>query len=417
MSLLPRRTRRVPEKPPLPDQPAALTSVSKVPPLTRWERLGAAGIVLGGAGVGGLGFYASFDAVSTAAAHWGFTDPWVLPTAIDSAVPVFTGAYLLLIRLDMPLWWARLVPWVLSLVTCALNVASGDSLWAKFAHGSMSLLWAAVSEIAAHTYAVRIGAVTGRRKKLDKVRFSRWFLNPLPTFLLWRRMKLWEQQSYETVLRLEQQRLVYAAALHARYGRAWRRKAPVESLLPLRLARSGIPLEHTAAAGLAAADIDPDTLELLPALAPVAEVVMPEPEPEETKPAETPAALPARRPTAVIPPQAKAAPALPPQPSFQQKDAEETPGEDDLQEPMTENELYEVVVTALEAGEVDRFAPGGDLCGVGMGKLLQQSGGNGRKVRTRLLNRYAADLSSRGVDVPTKFTVEDLARLARPVTV
>ncbi|MCZ4124350.1 hypothetical protein O3X23_34075, partial [Streptomyces sp. H39-S7] len=41
----------------------------------------------------------------------------------------------------------------------------------------------------------------------------------------------------------------------ARYGRAWRRKAPVEALMPLRLARYGIPLAETAPLGLAAAGI------------------------------------------------------------------------------------------------------------------------------------------------------------------
>ncbi|MFF7127179.1 hypothetical protein ACFZA6_26490, partial [Streptomyces sp. NPDC008240] len=53
------------------------------------------------------------------------------------------------------------------------------------------------------------------------------------------------------------ERLVYQARLHARFGRAWRRKAPVESLMPLRLARYGVPLAETAPAGLAAAGIEP----------------------------------------------------------------------------------------------------------------------------------------------------------------
>ncbi|MGW1966601.1 hypothetical protein ACWCPD_40835, partial [Streptomyces sp. NPDC001935] len=60
----------------------------------------------------------------------------------------------------------------------------------------------------------------------------------------------------EQVIKLEQDRLVYQARLHSRFGRAWRRKAPVESLMPLRLARYGVPLAETAPAGLAAASID-----------------------------------------------------------------------------------------------------------------------------------------------------------------
>ncbi|MGP4004366.1 DUF2637 domain-containing protein, partial [Streptomyces sp. 8N706] len=50
------------------------------------------------------------------------------------------------------------------------------------------------------------------------------------------------------------------ARLRARYGRAWRRRAPVESLMPLRLARYGVPLSETGAAGLAAAGIEPAVL-------------------------------------------------------------------------------------------------------------------------------------------------------------
>ncbi|MET7931936.1 hypothetical protein ABZT43_50995, partial [Streptomyces sp. NPDC005349] len=96
------------------------------------------------------------------------------------------------------------------------------------------------------------------------VRLTRWLLSPLPTFLLWRRMKLWELRSYEAVIKLEQERLVYQARLHSRFGRAWRRKAPVESLMPLRLARYGVPLAQTAPSGLAAAGIEPALLPPVP---------------------------------------------------------------------------------------------------------------------------------------------------------
>ncbi|MFE1206343.1 DUF2637 domain-containing protein [Streptomyces sp. NPDC058762] len=389
---------------------------SGVPPLTGWERIGAGLVALGGAGVGSLGFYASFDSVSQAAASWGFTDPWVLPTAIDSAIPVFTGAYLFLIRMDMPLWWARLVPWLLSLVTCALNVAAGNSLWSKVAHGAMSLLWVAVSEIAAHIYAVRIGAATGRRRRMDKVRWSRWFLAPLPTFLLWRRMKLWELVSYDEVLQLEQERIVYQAQLRGRYGRAWRRKAPVESLLPLRLARTGIPLQETAAAGLRAAGIEPTGIFALPPAEPVEEqkalpapaaIVSPPPVPAPTAtpaPAPTPA-VPAsvskpRPVTATVPPQ--------PQPQPQPK------GQRIIPSWSTEDELYEIIKDVLDNGHREVFEPGGPLTGGEIANVLGQSEGNGRKVRQRLIKTYAAE---RSVDLPPRATIDQVfAAFGQPVT-
>ncbi|MER5441332.1 hypothetical protein [Streptomyces sp. NPDC002790] len=78
-------------------------------------------------------------------------------------------------------------------------------------------------------------------------------------------MKLWELRSYDEVIKLEQERLVYRARLHSRFGRAWRRKAPVESLMPLRLARYGVPLSQTAPEGLAAAGIEAPLLPPVPA--------------------------------------------------------------------------------------------------------------------------------------------------------
>src|SRR5262249_12694162 len=159
-----------------------------------------------------------------AASQWGFSNPQTLPIAIDIAIPVFTLANLLLIRLDMALAWVRFVPWVLTLVTCWLNIAAGHALSAKVAHGTMPLLWVVFSEIGAHVYAVRIGPVTGRR--MEKIRFSRWLLAPASTFALWRRMTLWEITSYTDALARERERLLVRADLRERYGRGWRRETP-----------------------------------------------------------------------------------------------------------------------------------------------------------------------------------------------
>ncbi|WP_328872860.1 DUF2637 domain-containing protein [Streptomyces sp. NBC_00287] len=213
--------------------PAPEGSSSGVPPLTRPE-MGLAGIgALAAAGVGALGLIASFDAVSAAAARWGFGEPWMLPVGIDVAIPVFTVANLLLIRMDMALAWVRFVPWVLTLVTCGLNVAAGHGVWAKVAHGTMPLLWVVFSEIGAHIYAVRIGAATGRR--MEKIRFSRWLLAFPSTFALWRRMTLWEVTSYSEALKREKERQLARADLRERYGRKWRTKTPRRERVMLRM--------------------------------------------------------------------------------------------------------------------------------------------------------------------------------------
>ncbi|MFD4541342.1 DUF2637 domain-containing protein [Streptomyces bauhiniae] len=237
-----------------------------VPPLTHPE-MGLAGVgALAAAGVGALGLISSFDAVSLAAARWGFGEPWMLPVGIDTAIPVFTVANLLLIRMDMALAWVRFVPWVLTLVTCGLNVAAGSAVWAKVAHGTMPLLWVVFSEIGAHIYAVRIGAATGRR--MEKIRFSRWLLAPLSTFALWRRMTLWEVTSYSAALGMERERLLARADLHERFGRGWRRKTPRRERVMLRMG------------------------ELTPA---TTAPVEPDPEPEPVQAPEPPASRPARK--------------------------------------------------------------------------------------------------------------------------
>ncbi|OSC69690.1 hypothetical protein B5181_12100 [Streptomyces sp. 4F] len=251
--------------PPTPEAPA-----SGVPPLTRPE-MGLAGFgALAAAGVGALGLISSFDAVSVAAARWGFGEPWMLPVGIDVAIPVFTVANLLLIRMDMALAWVRFVPWVLTLVTCGLNVAAGQGMWAKVAHGTMPLLWVVFSEIGAHIYAVRIGAATGRR--MEKIRFSRWLLAFPSTFALWRRMTLWEVTSYSEALKREKERQLARADLREQYGRRWRSQTPRRERVMLRMG-----------------DLAPASEQEMPAEPPVPTPPAPPTEPKPRSPRRTPA--------------------------------------------------------------------------------------------------------------------------------
>ncbi|RPF36245.1 DUF2637 domain-containing protein [Streptomyces sp. TLI_185] len=223
--------------------PAPQAPAPGVPPLTRPE-LGLAGVgAFAAAAVGALGLISSFDAVSAAALSWGFHSPWMLPVGIDVAIPVFTVANLLLIRMDMALGWVRFVPWALTLITCGLNIAAGHSLSAKVAHGTMPLLWVVFSEIGAHIYAVRIGAATGRR--MEKIRFSRWLLAFPSTFALWRRMTLWEVTSYTEALAREKERQLARADLREQYGRKWRSKTPRRERVMLRMGDLAPTTEET----------------------------------------------------------------------------------------------------------------------------------------------------------------------------
>jgi hypothetical protein len=245
-----------------------------VPPLSRGERALLAGATLLGVGVGGVGLAMSFDTVSAAGARWGFATPQMLPVGIDLAIPVFTVVNLLLIRMDMALSWVRWVPWFLTGVTCWLNIAAGNSVSAKVAHGTMPLLWVVLSEVAAHVYAVRIGAVTGRR--MEKIRRSRWILAPVTTFALWRRMTLWEITSYGDALARERERQLARADLRELHGRRWRTKTDRRTRALLKLGE------------LAPADTAPDT-----------EAVPPVPAASESRPVPRKRPAKATKPTAV----------------------------------------------------------------------------------------------------------------------
>ncbi|KFG02490.1 hypothetical protein IQ62_01740, partial [Streptomyces scabiei] len=70
---------------------------------------------------------------------------------------------------------------------------------------------------------------------------SRWFLNPIATFILWRRQRLWAIRKWDTILELEQERRIYIAKLRKEHGRwAWRRKATADQALVLSLAKDGM---------------------------------------------------------------------------------------------------------------------------------------------------------------------------------
>ncbi|MCZ4610313.1 DUF2637 domain-containing protein [Streptomyces sp. Lzd4kr] len=213
-------------------------------------------VVTGAVIIAGIGFAGSYEAVRKLALQKGFgTFAYVFPIGIDAGICVLLALDLLLTWIRIPFPLLRQTAWLLTAATIAFNGAAAwpDPLGVGM-HAVIPILFIVAVEAARHAIG-RIADITAD-KHMEGVRLTRWLLSPVPTFLLWRRMKLWELRSYEKVIKLEQERLVYQAGLRSRFGRAWRRKAPVESLIPLRLARYGVPLAETAPAGLAAAGIE-----------------------------------------------------------------------------------------------------------------------------------------------------------------
>ncbi|MET7292455.1 DUF2637 domain-containing protein [Streptomyces griseoloalbus] len=217
-------------------------------------------VVTGAVIIAGIGFAGSYAAVRELALQKGFGNfSYVFPIGIDAGICVLLALDLLLTWIRIPFPLLRQTAWLLTAATIAFNGAAAwpDPLGVGM-HGVIPVLFVVSVEAARHAIG-RIADITAD-KHMEGVRLTRWMLSPVPTFLLWRRMKLWELRSYEQVIKLEQERLVYQARLRSRFGRSWRRKAPVEALMPLRLAKYGVPLAETAPAGLAAAGIEPAVL-------------------------------------------------------------------------------------------------------------------------------------------------------------
>ncbi|MFG2803881.1 DUF2637 domain-containing protein [Streptomyces pseudovenezuelae] len=279
--------------------------------LTRMHRVLIGVVVFGAVIIAGIGFAGSYAAVRELALQKGFGNfSYVFPIGIDAGICVLLALDLLLTWIRIPFPLLRQTAWLLTAATIAFNGAAAwpDPLGVGM-HAVIPILFVVSVEAARHAIG-RIADITAD-KHMEGVRLTRWLLSPIPTFLLWRRMKLWELRSYEQVIKLEQDRLVYQARLHSRFGRAWRRKAPVESLMPLRLARYGVPLAETAPAGLAAAGIEPA---LLP----------PAPEPAEL-PAAARAVAADSRPAVAAPVPSQAGPQPEPEPEPDQSPWFETP--------------------------------------------------------------------------------------------
>ncbi|SFC28174.1 DUF2637 domain-containing protein [Streptomyces aidingensis] len=285
--------------------------------LTRAHRL-LVGIVLTGAVViAAIGFAGSYAAVRDLAARKGFGEfaPF-FPIGIDAGIVVLLALDLLLTWLRIPFPLLRQTAWLLTGATIAFNGAAawGDPLGVAM-HAIIPVLFIITVEAARHAIG-RIADITAD-KHMEGVRLWRWFLAPVPTFRLWRRMKLWELRSYDEVIALERDRLVYRAQLRAQYGRAWRRRAPVEARLPLRLAHLGVPLDDGRQLAGAPAPVLPRAL-ALPAQQAETEPATAAggPSPEQRRPAAA-SARPARTPAPAGEPDrervpAQAAPETPP---------------------------------------------------------------------------------------------------------
>ncbi|MEQ4209895.1 DUF2637 domain-containing protein [Actinopolymorpha sp. B9G3] len=212
--------------------------------LSTWWRRAAIGTGVLTLLLGVIGLVNSYQAVKHAAEPMFGWLAWTVPVGIDLGIAVFTGLDLVLAKLNMRPAWLRLVPWSLVGVTIYLNIADEDTWFGRVGHAVLPALWVVAVEVATH--AIRTHArLTSTKKRMDRIRVSRWLLAPVPTLGLWRRMVLWEVRSYPDALARERDRLLAKTRLQDTYGSvSWRWKAPRRARALYRLGELAPTAQH-----------------------------------------------------------------------------------------------------------------------------------------------------------------------------
>lgn len=215
--------------------------------LTTTHRVLIGTVIAGAVAIAGAGFAGSYTAVAQLAERKGFG--WfasVFPLGIDVGIVVLLALDLLLTWQRMPYPLLRQAAWGLTAATVAFNAATA---WPDYLgvgmHATIPILFIITVEAARHAVG-RIADITADRH-VDGVPLWRWILAPLPTFVLWRRMRLWQIRSYPQAVEMERERVMAARRLRYRYGLRWRSKAPEVEVMALRMAHLGEPVTEALA--------------------------------------------------------------------------------------------------------------------------------------------------------------------------
>jgi hypothetical protein len=251
-----------PERPDLPVDLQQLLGLQARPAQPEQIDLSRVQKVLIGVAVAGalliacLGFAGSYAAVSALATekHFGWFARW-FPIGIDAGIAVLLSLDLVLTGLRMRYPLLRQFAWVLTAATICFNASTAWGDWlAVGMHAIIPMLFIVIIE--AGRFAVGRIARISANQHIESPPLIRWILSPVPTYRIWRRMRLWQLVSYSAVIELERDALILRTRLRRRYGRDWRTLASERAHLALELSHLGVPVRDTLATPLA--DIDPD---------------------------------------------------------------------------------------------------------------------------------------------------------------
>lgn len=236
-------------RPPIPASSAAADGDVLVP--IRGGLMAAAAVVATAATVlAVIGFTGSYRSVRQLALDWGWGwFAYVFPVGIDVGIIGLIAADLFLCAIRTPAPILRWFAWVLTVATVVFNASSGwpangDAGWMDYveaaAHATMPGLVVVITEALRRAIARRARIADGHA--YEPLGIARWFLAPISTFEVWRRMRLWEVYTRSAALDLERDRLTLRDELREKYGRGWKKQARPFELRAMRDASRGLSI-------------------------------------------------------------------------------------------------------------------------------------------------------------------------------
>jgi hypothetical protein len=188
----------------------------------------ALGVMMAGYGLAG-----SYLSIADLAYRHNVPLAELVPAGIDGGLVAVVVLDLVLTWIGAPVGWLRQVVRVLSVGTVAANAVAGwpDPV-ATALHAAAPLMLLVMIEAGRAVLLRRIGRAQGALR--EPIPLARWLLSPWRTFLLWRRMALWQITSYRMAVDIELRLRRAVTLLRVRYGRRWARLAPADLVWLLR---------------------------------------------------------------------------------------------------------------------------------------------------------------------------------------
>ncbi|MFC4003700.1 DUF2637 domain-containing protein [Prauserella oleivorans] len=196
-----------------------------------------------GLAVAGYGIAGSYETLSDLAARKGLPLPGLVPLGIDGGLVGVVALDLVLSWTGQPIGWLRQLARVLTVGTVIANAVAGwpDPV-AVGLHVAAPVMLLGMVEAARTVLLRRMGRADGTAR--DPIPLLRWVLAPWRTWLLWRRMVLWQVSSYREAVEAEWAVRRAITLLRRRYGRRWKREAPPDLVWMLQSGTA--PLEACA---------------------------------------------------------------------------------------------------------------------------------------------------------------------------